>query len=385
MKTKTYKRLLGYALRQWLTLAVIIGLTVANSAIAVLQPWPMKILVDHALNNAPVPTLITSSLHFFSLIPSPVVLIIVAALSSLFLFVLNSVFDSGLTLAWTAASQRMIYDLAGDLFSRLQRLSLLFHSRRTIGDSLSRLTGDTWCVYGLVASVLIAPFQHLLTLTIVSAVAWSLDPAMTLLSLAVAPALGGSALFFAPRLKRRAKQNREAQSHLLSFVHQTLMAIPVVQAFGREELNARQFTLLAEDAVKRSQRGAVLVRSQGLFNGFTKTVANAFVLFVGGQRVLSGGLTVGGLLVFLVYFRSLQNSMQGLFETYTNLKSIEASSDRVMDDLEAEEHVRESATARPLPECCRGERGHVRFDCVDFGYEPGRPVLHDVSLEARPG
>jgi len=47
--------------------------------------------------------------------------------------------------------------------------------------------------------------------------------------------------------------------------------------------------------------------------------------------------------------------------------------------------VRESATARPLPECCRGERGHVRFDCVDFGYEPGRPVLHDVSLEARPG
>ncbi len=117
MKTKTYRHLLSYALRQWLTLAVIIGLTVANSAIAVLQPWPIKILVDHALNNVPVPTLITSSLHFFSLIPSPVILIIVAALSSLFLFVLNSVFDSGLTLAWAAASQRMIYDLAGDLFS----------------------------------------------------------------------------------------------------------------------------------------------------------------------------------------------------------------------------------------------------------------------------
>src|SRR5207244_2697910 len=92
-------------------------------------------------------------------------------------------------------------------------------------------------------------------------------------------------------------------------------------------------------------------------------------------------LTLGSLLVFLAYLRTLQGSAQGLIGIYTSLKSVEASVDRVLEVMETEEGVREWPGALPLPTA----RGHLRFEQVTFGYEPDRPVLRQVSLEACPG
>jgi ATP-binding cassette, subfamily B, bacterial len=380
-----YRRLIKYALRQWPTLVLILGLTAATTAVTVLQPWPMKLLVDNALGHTAVPALVRSFLESLSISPTPTVLILVAAFGSLGLFILNSALDVGLGLAWAAAGQRMVYDLAADLFHRFQRLSLLFHSRRTVGDSLSRLTGDTWCVYTVTGNLLIAPVQHVLTLVAVGAVAWKLDPHLTLVSLMAAPVLGGSAFFFGRRLKRRTKQDREAQARLLSFLHQTLTAIPVVQTFATEERNLGRYRSLAADAVTRSQRGALVGRSQGLVNGFTTMVGSGIVLYIGGGRVLSGAITVGSLLVFLSYFRSLQNALKGLARLYVSLRSAEANIDRVLDDLEAKEEVREAPDAKLFTVLAEGERGHVLIEKVTFGYGPGHPVIDDITIDIHPG
>ncbi|MBI3910591.1 MAG: ABC transporter ATP-binding protein, partial [Armatimonadetes bacterium] len=379
---RRYGRLIQYALRQWPHLLLIVGLTAIMSGATALQPWPMKMLVDYAFGGVPVPDLLRQSLATLSLRPRPIVLAFTAAGASLALFALNSGLDVGLSWAWTAAGQRMVYDLAADLFHRLQRLSLLFHRRRSVGDCLSRLTSDTWCVYSVSEGLLVSPVQHALTLATLGAVAWRLDPGLAALSLAIAPVLGGSALFFGRHLKRRARQSREAESRLMSFVHQTLGAIPVLQAFGSEKRNGERFRRLAGDTVALSQRRALLRYAFGLVSGLTVTIGTAFVLYFGSLRVLSGSLSLGSLLVFLAYLRSMQNASQGLLTTYGNLKSVEASIDRVLEVLDAEEEVREAPGARPLPQPVQG---HIRLEGVTFGYETGRPVLHAVTLEAHPG
>jgi ATP-binding cassette subfamily B protein/subfamily B ATP-binding cassette protein MsbA len=324
-------------------------------------------------------------LEGLSLSPTPTVLVFVAALSSLGLFVLNSALDVGLTLTWSATGQRMVYDLAADLFDRFQRHSLLFHSRRSVGDLLSRLTGDTYCVYTLTENLLFSPGRNVLTLVTVGAVAWRLDPELTLLTLAIAPVMGGSAIFFSQWLKQRTRQNREAQSRLLSLVQQTLAAIPVVQAFATEGRNAQEFRLLAVDAVAVSQRGTLLNSAYGLVNGLIMTTGAAAVLYLGGQRVLTGALSIGSLLVFLAYLRSIHGACRGLLEIYGRLRSAEANIDRVFEVLDAEDSVRDAPDAKPLPARPVGKRGHVCLEGVTFGYEPGRPVLTDVTLEAYPG
>jgi ATP-binding cassette subfamily B protein/subfamily B ATP-binding cassette protein MsbA len=171
----------------------------------------------------------------------------------------------------------------------------------------------------------------------------------------------------------------------LSLVQQTLAAIPVVQAFATEGRHAQEFRLLAVDAVAVSQRGILLKNAYGLVNGLILTVGTAIVLYVGGQQVLNGTLSLGSLLVFLAYLRSIQDACRGLLEIYARLKSAEANADRVFEVLEVEDRVRDAPGARPLPARPAGKRGHVRLEGITFGYEPGRPVLKNVSLEARPG
>ncbi len=379
-----YGRLLQYPLRQWRTIIAILGLTAGTSVTATLQPWPMKILVDYALSQAALPPLV-SSFGNFNVSLTPPLLVIVAALGSLGLYALNATLDTGLNWAWSAAGQGMVYELSQALFYRLQRLSLLFHSQRTVGDSLSRLTGDSYCVYTLVGAVLISPVQHLLMLFTISIVAWNLNSSLTLITLLVAPMMAGFALVFGSRLKRRTKLNREAQSRLTSFIHQTLTAIPMVQAFSRESYNTQQFKHLARDAVTISQRETLLKSTYGLANGSVTTVGNAVVLYVGGQQVLSGAMSVGSLLVFLAYLQSIQGAFRGLFGIYGSLKSVEANMDRVLEILDAKDGVQDALGAKPLPVRAAFERGHICLEGVTFGYEVGYPVLENITLEARPG
>jgi ATP-binding cassette subfamily B protein/subfamily B ATP-binding cassette protein MsbA len=350
---------------------MILGLTVVASTVTALQPWPIKILVDYALSQTATPELMRTILASFSLDLTPAVLVIVAAVASLGLYGINAALDVSLSWAWSAAGQRMVYELAESLFQRLQRLSLLFHNRRTVGDSLSRLTGDTYCVYTLSSALLVSPAQHLITLVTIGIVAWKLDSTLTLLSLAVAPMMAVSALLFGVRLKRLSQRSREAHSRLMSFVHQTFTAIPVVQAFSVESRNKQQFRRLTEDVVTLSQRDTLFGGVYELAIGSTTTIGTAIVLYVGGLRVLSGTTTVGSLIVFLAYLQSMQIAFGGLLTIYGKVKSAEASMDRVLEVLDAEDGVQEAPKAIALP--AQRVRGHVRLEGVSLWVRGGLP------------
>ena len=278
----------------------------------------------------------------------------------------------------------MVYDLAGDLFARLQRLSLRFHSRQPLGDSLSRLTGDTWVIFSVADKLLMTPLQHVLTLCGMLFVGFALDPVLATLAVIMTPLMALSSRFFGKRLKRRAQLGREAKSRLMSFVHQTFRAIPLIQAYGTQSRHTKGFQDLAEDAVLLTQRGNLLGSSYGLINGLITTTGVALVLYVGGVRVLSGVIPLGTLLVFLAYVRKMQSASGGLFKVFAKIKSAEASLDRVMEVMESDDllpDVSENEKAafsprRPLKVC---------LEEVSFGYDPARTVLHRVSLEALPG
>src|SRR5437899_2574534 len=139
-----YRILLQYAQRRRSVFVLIFVLTFLSSVLASVQPWPMKLLVDHVLGHAALPSLVRSGLSLFGLIPTPMVLLLLVTWGGLVLFALNSILEVALTRAWTITGRRMVYDLAEDLFARLQRRPLLFHVRNSVGDTMSRVTVDSW-------------------------------------------------------------------------------------------------------------------------------------------------------------------------------------------------------------------------------------------------
>ena len=217
-----YRRLLPYALRQWPLLLAIVGLTIGSSLMVALQPWPLKVLVDYALSGTPPPEVLAGALSRLGLGTGPSVLIVCAGVASLAIFALNSFLDVGLTWGWALAGQRMVRDVAHDVFDRLQRLSFRYHQQHTVGDSLDRLTSDTWCVYTMTDGILISPVQRVITLGTLGVVAWQLNAELAAYSLLTAPLMAWATLKFGDPLKRRARTAREARARLASFVHQTL-------------------------------------------------------------------------------------------------------------------------------------------------------------------
>jgi ATP-binding cassette subfamily B protein/subfamily B ATP-binding cassette protein MsbA len=239
-------------------------------------------------------------------------------------------------------------------------------------------------VYTVTEGLLIAPLQHVVTLALVGAVAWRMDWRLASVALAVAPLLGASAYFFGRRLKRLTKTNREAQARLASFVHTTIGAIPLVQAFGAEGRNVEQYRRLAESAVRSTRQGLVLKQVYAVVNTAAATVGTAVVLYFGGRRVLDGALSLGSLLMFLAYLRTLQGASQGLLSVYGNVKSVEASIDRVVEVLDVDIGVRDAKDALPFGSELNGGVG-VRWENVSFGYVEGTEVLHEVTLEVGAG
>lgn len=385
ISAQKYARVAGYALVQWPSLVAILGATVALAALAALTPWPLKILLDYALGGVEPPGLLRDALVATGLTPNAPTLIVLAALAGIALVAATGALDATVTWVWCRVGQRMVYDLAADLFLRLQQLSLLFHARRHVGDSIARITGDAWCVHSVVDGLLVSPSKHLLVLACIGVLAWQLDPQLTLLTLTAAPLLAASAVYFGERFKSFERQRREAQAGIASFLHQVLGAMPLVQAYYAGSRNRAVLDSLASGAV-RANRGAALVSdAYAAVNAGCATLGVALVLYAGGQRVLMHELTLGTLLVFIAYLRAVETASRGLLKSYGGLRAAEASIDRVLEVLDASETVRDMPGAGEVPATGPARGGHLLLDNVSFAYGAGPLVLEDVSLAVAPG
>src|SRR5512134_1774075 len=162
------RRVVPYARGNWIRLGSILGLTLLGSLGTALQPWPLKLIVDHALAKSglalPLPWLFGDA----SEAEIAITLIVLAAVASLALFLLNSALDALLTYVGASMGQRITYACATDVFDRLCRLRLTFLGRGSVGDFLSRISIDSRAVYTVLQGLLMGPTKQVFTLWMVA-------------------------------------------------------------------------------------------------------------------------------------------------------------------------------------------------------------------------
>jgi ATP-binding cassette subfamily B protein/subfamily B ATP-binding cassette protein MsbA len=360
---------------------MILVLTVLSSAVLALQPWPMKFIVDHLLGDSPLPSWLNALFRQVSARPSTGLILAVLVVTGLALIGLNLALETVLAWIWTKAGRRMVYDVAEDVFAQVQQRSLLFHSRNSVGDMLGRITTDSWCVYFLLDTLFIGPLHALLAMGAMVLLMAQLDGVLTVLALASAPVMVGAGFLVGKPLRAMARLRREIESRLAAHVQQTLAGIPVVQAFAQEEREQARFQEFADAAIRAQQRSTFLGSLNSLSSGLVTTLGTGVILWFGAHHVTHGPLTVGSLLVFLAYLTTLQTQMKTFANLYTALQGFRPGVDRVLEVLDTPPEVVDRSGAPALPPA----RGHVRLEEVTFGYEPERPVLRAVTLEAKPG
>jgi ATP-binding cassette subfamily B protein/subfamily B ATP-binding cassette protein MsbA len=374
----------GYARPHARGLIALSALMLLGVGLDLLSPWPLKLLVDHVLIEKPLP----EAVSWIGVLPggaSAYALLSWLVGATILLFLARRGVTTIQDYLQAGVGSRMVYDLGADLFDHLQRLSLRFHRRHHAGDLVRRVTGDTRCVRDLVIGVFLAVITSLVSMVAMFLVMWRLDPLLSLLTLLAAIPIGVLIKICSRPMSERSFRQMELEGEIMALAEQTLTALPVVQAFGRESYEDERFRRLSRRTVQAYLR-AVLSQLQFRIGTKAATAAGAAVIMaIGGIHVLRGSLSVGSLIVFLSYLVSLYAPLEVLAYLSSGFASAAAGARRVLGVLDASDEVREQPDARALPERQPGERGHVRFESVTFGYEPGRPVLHDITLEAHPG
>jgi ATP-binding cassette subfamily B protein/subfamily B ATP-binding cassette protein MsbA len=372
-------RLLRYARPHWRTILILIATMVVEIGLDLLKPWPLKLVIDNVLGHQshPTPHIITGLLPGSS---SPHGLLAWAAGGTVAIFVLATATKTLHSYFSLRVGQRMTFALAADMFAHLQRLSLRFHSRQPLGDTIERVTGDSYCVSTMVTDALVPGAQALGMLIAMFVVMWSLEPTLTLVALGVLPFLVVVIRFMSGPMKDRSREQRDLEGKMASVVEQTLGAVPAVQAFTRESHEEQRFRYYADRQVIAHLRATLAGLWFEVLAGIITTIGTAAIIYIGADLALRGKLTTGTIIVFLSYLASLYEPLESITHTTPTLQIAAAEGDRVMEILETEPLIQDVPGAHDLQ-----VRGPVRYEHVTFGYEPDRPAIKDVSLEAGPG
>lgn len=364
-------------------LIVLLGLMLAEIPLSALAPWPMKILIDHGLGNRPRPGYLTTITGVLPGAASADGLIAWCLVGTVVLFLASTALGLFHTWVGIGVGQRLVYSLASDVFARLQRLSLRFHAHRSVGDLMRRVTGDCGCIATIVRDCSLPVVGSVGTIVVMFAVMLSLQPILAVLSLAVLPVIIIAVRRYNEPIAELGYRHAEAEGAVYESAERMLSAIPAVQAFGLEE-TAEQELRRGYDQVLAATLDSTAVQFRlKILSGLAIALGTSAIMLAGANLALERRVTVGTLILFISYLGSMYSPLESIIGSVAQVRDAVGGARRVREVLAAEDDIPDRPDAVELRS--DGRLIGIQFESVTVGYEPDRPVLHEVSLAVSPG
>jgi len=375
-----YRRLLRLARPYWLQFGGLFAIGLLASPIALLNPVPLKIVVDSVLGARPLPPFLATWLpEAAGRTPAAILAVAVGLLVTV--AVLGQLQGLTSTLVRTYVGERLVLDFRARLVGQVQRLSLSYHDSRGTADSLYRIQQDAQAVQSLLVDGAVPVVSAGVTLGTMIAVTMRLDAPLALVALAVSPALFVLTRAYRPRLRKQSRQVKKLESSALAVVQESLGALRVVKAFGQEARETARFVGRSREGMSARLQLALLQGRYGVLLGLTTALGIAAVLLIGVGHVRSGVLTLGQLLMVMGYLGQLYSPLKTISQKAGTFQSYLASAERAFALLDERADVPERPHARAITRAS----GAVVFQGVSFAYAADHPVLHDVSFDVPPG
>lgn len=372
-----------YLQRYWGAALLALFAMLMQTAMDLLGPWPLKIVFDNVLGKhalrGPVEAVLGvvtggRELTQLGLLNVLIVAMLVFALvDALFTFL------GGLLTA--SVGQHVVYQLRVQIFDHIQRLSIGFHKTSRTGDLSARLTSDIQAIQDMVSSGLNTLITNALSVVGVLSVVALIDWHFALLMMVATPLLLYVAGSYRARIRRASRQLRKIEGQVGATAQEKLAAIQVVQAFANEDDEARQF---AQQTQKSLDAGLEVSRLQSELSPLVDlvgVVALAAITWLGANEVLSGRITLGYLLLFTTYLRSILSPVRQLAKLSSQLSKADASAERIKEVLDIQPDVRDLPGARTAPAL----HGAVTLEGVSFSYDRKTPILRNLWLRVEPG
>ena len=372
--------LVGHLARShWQPLALAFIAVLGETLADVLEPWPIKVVVDNILQGKKLPPRLEA---IVSLFPQNAFATLNFALSAVLLIaVIGAISSYGEKVLTTSVAQWVAHDLRRMVYQRIQRLSLAEHGESRAGDLLTRVTSDIDAVQDFITSALLGIVINVLTLVGMLGVMFYMNWRFTLVGLSVAPVMFFFVYVYTRQIKKASRLVKKREGELMSGVAEVLTSIQVVQAYAREDYEDRRFDWESRQNVAAGLRARNMKARLSPMVDLLVAVGTCLVLGYGARLVLSGALSTGQLIIFLMYLGKTYKPMRDLSKMTNTVSKATVSFERIQELLDMESRIRDLPDARPAPRFA----GALVFDHVTFSYDGTTPILKDVSLRIEPG
>jgi ATP-binding cassette, subfamily B, multidrug efflux pump len=364
--TSMMRRALGFLRPHRLLVVLAVLLLAAASLAGLAGPYLVKRGIDEGIIGGQPELLLPISLLFGGLL------------------LIEFLLSYAQTLVVASLGQRFMLDLRLEIFRHIQRLPVAFFDRNPVGRLMTRITNDVELLNEMFSSGLVAIIGDLITLTVIFAYLLALNVRLAIITFALLPLLTMITLFFRGRLRKNFRQVQRRIAAINAFLQEHLTGIEVIQAFVQEK---RAISRFRELNAKHTRAHLDSVFNLGLFFPLVEFIAVlsiALSLGFGGRWYAEGGdagLSLGVLAAFILYARRFFQPISDLSEKFNIMQAAMASSERIFRLLDESEES-EPASPLSLPKPVRGE---IEFQGIDFGYDPEKPVLHDLSFRLGAG
>ena len=358
---RSLTRFLAYVQPYRLVLVVAVACGIIRYLIPLALPWTVKVLVD----------------EFFSLTGSrPQIQLHLWMIGLCVLYGIYAVASYWRSYLAGLAGHRIIFDLRQALYLHVQRMSLSFFDRQRIGSVVSRMTTDIASAQNFVGAAFVNTIMDLACVIVIVVLLFLARPTLALVSLSVLPCYAIVSFHLQRHIREKSRQMHHQLQEMSGDLHEQFAGISTVQAFTREDSEAREFRAQSEEYFDTVMDNVHLQSVALGITGFLTALGPILVLWVGATEVWSGGISVGTLMAFYAYLGMLYQPIQRLTELNLILANSLAAMDRIFEVFDLFPEVQERPNAIRLSRV----RGEITFDDTSFHYDHRNPVLSHVQL-----
>jgi ATP-binding cassette, subfamily B, multidrug efflux pump len=279
--------------------------------------------------------------------------------------------------------QHILYDVRMAMFDHLQKLSLSFYNRYSVGRVITRVINDVGTLREFVTWATLAIVRDILAIVGILVAMLTLNLRLSLLTFIVLPLMVVATILFRRAARRNYRKVRAAVSWTNSVLAENVNAVRVVQAFSRQSHNYGNF----KDYVNRYflERSLDAARVASVFTPIVDVlgaIATALVVYLGGTAVMGESITAGVLIAFVLYIDRLFDPIRDLSRRFDTLQSTMAGGERILELLNTPVEVQDATDARDMGRI----HGDVHFENVSFHYSDDPAlVLDDIDLDVHAG
>ena len=279
------------------------------------------------------------------------------------------------------AAWYLVGDLRTRTYDKLERMHLgFFHDKQT-GDLMSRVVNDTRDFELLYAHIIPETITNFVTFAGVLIVLLTINWRLALVTCAPIPLILISGVIFARKVRPFFRVSQKKMGELNGKLQDNLSGVHEIQSFGREAFETEQVNRKNFDHIHAMLKA---LKVSAVFHPsveFISSLGTILVVGFGGLLAYRYGLKVSDIVAFLLYTSLFYTPITGLANLLESMQQSMAGAERGLTIRDAPVEIQDKPGAKPI----RAPKGDIAFEHVSFSYQPGSPVLTDVSFHCEPG